>query len=173
MLFLEDLYATKRPTLEERRAQIAAKQPRPIRSQTARSETHIVGAQSLALAAQNQFSKRISIFSRRQSLAPTPLPGPDVTLQTISRTQTAPAPRRQTTTEMAGHDGDHLKTKFLSSWHPTKKSGSSKSVTPAKGSPTSKTRPSNPVHPVHNRNVHKRAMSVGGMVISHHAPAGN
>jgi hypothetical protein len=164
MLFLEDLYATKRPTLEERRAQVAAKQPRPVRRQIARSETqNATGTLSPSTIQndRNQMSKRTSLFSRRKSLAPTPAPVQDGAGDMIHRTQTAPALRRQTTTEMAGADVDNLKSKFLSSWHPSKKTGSRRSVPPSKTSPTAKSRPVNNVQ-VQPRDIHKRAMSVGG-----------
>jgi hypothetical protein len=165
MLFLEDLYASKRPTLEERRAQVAARQPRPLRREVTRSETQNARAISSPSTAQIPTSKRTSLFSRRKSLVPAPTlsPAPAQDGGVIHRTQTAPALHRQSTTEMAGADVDNLKSKFLSSWHPGKKAGARKSVPPSSISPSLRSRPNKNLQP-QTRDVHKRAMSVGGEI---------
>ncbi|KAF2668991.1 hypothetical protein BT63DRAFT_247661 [Microthyrium microscopicum] len=159
MQFLEDLYASKRPTLPERRS--TARQPRSLRrdlpagpeTQNARD----ISSSSIDRRDRTSSTKRNSIFSRRKSTATTS------SGESQKRSSGVPSQggvsRRSSLAEMAVADAEGLKSKLLFGLHPGKKSGPRKSD-PTTVNPDNDTFVSNKRD--RKRDSHKRAASTGG-----------
>src|ERR1700753_4124909 len=138
MLFLEDLYASKRPTAPEKRSS-ATRQPRtprreqlpqspppPLPSQAHSESRH--AAESLYVPVERHerasSTKRNSIFSRRRSTAHNSSSDSQKRNSAISA---GAASRRSSLADMAVIDGESLKSKLLFGFHSGKKTGRTKS----------------------------------------------